>query len=343
MNFKVPEEIIDNFCFSNFKEAKYNSSGEIHFNTPFVADRKMRLYVNPKKSRYFDQKRQIGGDFISFVSEYLEVSLKEASITLIREYSIKNSQSENIEYKEIVQVHKDIDLPNGLNFFFESNENSRTYKIARKYLLDRKIPLGDLGYIYDPKSDPKESYHNRIFVPFYENGKLVYFIARTFEKDNPFRYKNPTGIDAGKFVFQIDKLQEDVFIFEGVFDALSLNEPQVGTAMLSNKIKQDQVSKILDLAPKRIIFVTENDKKEEAIKAGKKNLLKNIKTFMLYKPFSLNIKFYIFNPPKEYKDFNEYAVETGKHNIDINECIEWNPRKLDISNFSWGSYGKVFS
>jgi hypothetical protein len=337
MDLKIPPEIIENFCFSNFKEAKYNSSGEIHFNSPMVNhDGKMRLYVNPEKSRFFDQKRQIGGSFLSFVSEYLDTSIREASVALIRDYSSKQSH-DKIEYKNVVQVHKDVELPQGIKFFFEADENSRTYKIAKKYLVDRCIPLDELAYVYDPKGDPEESFHNRIIVPFYEQGRLVYFIARTFEKDNPFRYKNLKGIDASNFVFQIDKLEDDVFIFEGVFDALSLHKPQVGTAMLSNKLKLPQITKILDKAPKRIVFVTENDTNEEAIKAGKRSLEWNLKTMMKYKPSSLNIKFYTFNPPVEYKDFNEYSYKTGKHFIDIEtECKEWKPNEIDIKTFSWG-------
>lgn len=332
MDFKVPPEIIENFIVSNFKETKYTDSGEIHFNTPFSKDGKLRLYVNLKKSTYFDQKRQVGGSFISFVSEFLDVSLRDASINLIKNYS----NTKGLKYKDIIEIHKDIELPNGMNFFFEANKESRTYKIAKKYLDDRFISTNDLGYVYDPHGDPKESFHNRIIVPFYEQGRLVFFIARTFEKENSFRYKNPSGIDSGNFIFQLDKLVEDVFIFEGVFDALSLNPPQIGTAMLSNKLKQAQIIKILDTAPKRIIFVTENDKNETAVKAGKRNLEWNIKTMMKYKPSSLNIKFYIFNPPIEYKDFNEYSYKTGKHFIDIeNECILWKSKNFNIENFVW--------
>jgi DNA primase len=333
MDFKVPEATIENFVLSNFKETKPTVSGELHFNSPFEKDGKLRLYVSKEKSSYFDQKSQTGGSFVSFVSKYLGISLRDAAITLIKDYSYKTDE----EYKSIVEVHKDIELPNGLKFFFESDPSSRTYKIAKKYLDNRCIPTDDLGYVYDPKGDPKESYHNRIFIPFYEEGRLVYFIARTFEKDNEFRYKNPSGIDAGKFVFQIDKLLDDIFIFEGVFDALSLHAPQIGTAMLSNKLKQIQITKILDLAPKRIIFITENDKNDAAIRAGRINLEWNLKTMMKYKPSSLNIEFFIYNPPIEYKDFNEMSYKTGKHYIDIeNECMPWKMKTFDVNNLQWG-------
>ncbi len=345
MDFKVPSSTIENFVFSNFKEAKWTGSGELHFNSPFTNDGKLRLYVNPQKSRYFDQKEQKGGPFVAFVSEYLDVGTRQASIILVRDYSSKAGLiDDDVSYKEIVEVHKSIDLPDGMKFFFEETKG-RTYKLAKMYLEKRGIPLDDLGFVYDPHGDFKESYHNRIIIPFYEQGRLVYFIGRAFD-DNTFRYKNPTGVDAGNFVLQYDKFVEneveDIFIFEGVLDALSLYKPQYGTAMLSNRLKIKQITKILDLAPKRIVFVTENDKNEIAIKAGKKNLNWNLKTMMKYKPPSLNIKFYIFNPPEPYKDFNEYSVAEDKHNINIDEeCKLWNPNEVDVSQFGWGKRNEI--
>jgi len=343
VDFVIPSNIIENFCFTNFKEAKYSSSGEIHFNSPFVIkDGKLRFYVNPNKSSFFDQKRQVGGSFIAFVSEYFKISKKDAFILLIKEYS-NGANKQYVNYKDVIKVNKNIELPKGTTFFIDANTSSRTYKIAKKYLEDRGIKYDNLAYVYDPNGSPEESFHNRVIVPFYENGELVYFIARTFEKDNKLRYKNPKGIDAGNFVFQIDDLKDDVFIFEGVFDALSLHEPQVGTAMLSNKLKTQQIIKILDRAPKRIIFVTENDKNETAIKAGRKNLILNISNFMKYKPASLNIEFYVFNPPLPYKDFNEYATAENIHNINIEkECVKWNAKKIDIEKFNWNSQKNIF-
>ena len=338
MEFKVPTAIIENFVFSNFKEAKYTGSGEIHFNSPFVNDGKKRLYINPEKKRYYDQKQQKGGSFIDFVAEYLETSTREASIILIREYSNKAGiETDDISYSDVIQTSKELELPNGIKWFFEETKG-RTYKLAKNYLTKRGIPTGDLGFVYDPNGDFKKTYHNRIIIPFYEQGRLVYFIGRTFD-DSPLRYKNPTGVDTGNFVFQYDKLTDatDIFIFEGVFDALSLAEPQIGTAMLSNKLKAGQITKILDLAPERVVFVTENDKNQIAIDAGKRNLDWNLRTMMKYKPPSLKTKFYVFNPPPPYKDFNEYAVATGKNYIDIDrECKLWEPNKFDVKELQWG-------
>jgi len=334
MDIKIPESTIENYIYSNFSEAKPSKYKEIHFNSPFVDDGKKRLYVNPKKERYFDQKEQKGGSFISFVMKVEEVDEKSAYLLLLRNYSQREVFQEN--FQEVIEAERKIELPIGTKFFFEQEELSRSGKMAKSYLVKRGIFSEEFGYVYDPHGDFKDTYHNRIIFPFYEEGKLVYYIGRDIGKSK-LRYKNPSGLDAGNFVFQIDKLTDDVFIFEGVTDALSLKAPQIGTAMLSNKMKMAQIVKILDRAPKRIVFVTENDTNEIAIEVGRKNLEWNIKTLLKYKPASISISIYIYTPPSKYKDFNELASKTGKDFIDIEkECVEWKPKRFDATKIKWG-------
>jgi len=320
VNFEIPESIIVSFIEAHFPEAKKTESGEYHFNSPFEKDKKLRLYVNPKKGTFFDQKRQIGGSFSSFVAEYLEVSFAEVASLLIREYS--NFSDEKLSLKDVVEVKKEIELPEGLVFFDEKPDGVIRNRAA-KYLTKRKIELSGLGYIYKRNSE----FNNRIFVPFYEEGKIVYFIARAFDKSK-LRYKNPKNISAGSVVFNIDKIENEVFIFEGVFDALSLSK-QVSTCMLSNSLKKEQALKILDRMPETITFVLDNDKDPDVRRIIEKSLTKNVNLLMKYKPKSLNLKIFVYRPPEEYKDFNEYKIATGIDYIDYDECKSWYQFELE--------------
>lgn len=331
MTFDIPESIIDSFVEANFPEAKKTSSGEWHFNTPFERDGKLRLYVNPEKGRFYDQKRQVGGSFSGFVAEYLDIQLVEVASLLIREYSSR-ADKENLDIKEIVEVKKELDLPEGLVFF----ENKLTGPIrnrAAKYLRDRKIDLTGLGYVYKNGSD----YNKRIFVPFYEEGRMVYFIARAFY-DTKLRYKNPDGINASDVVYNIDKIEDEVFIFEGVFDALSLKN-RVSTCMLSNKLKQEQAIKILDRMPSRIVFVLDNDPEPKTRAIIERSLKKNIEMLNLYKSPSLNLEIYTYRPPEEYKDFNEYSIATGVDTIEFEDCELHKARNVSklVDNIRWGN------
>ena len=329
MNFKIPESIIVSFIEANFPEAKETSSGELHFNTPFEKDGKLRLYVNPENGRFFDQKRQVGGDFSSFVAEYLNVPYVEVAMILIKEYS--NRTNEEIDFKEVVEVEKELELPEGLHFFHEKKLGIIGRK-AKRYLENRGIDPSGLGYIFKNNSD----FNKRIFVPFYENGKMVYFIARAFD-DNPFRYKNPDGFNASEVVYNIDNIEDEVFIFEGVFDALSLKS-QIATCMLSNSLKREQAIKILDKMPNRITFVLDNDEDPKTRSIIERSLNKNIKLLMEHKSPSLQLDIFIYRPPEEYKDFNEYSVATGTGFINYKDCEKYNPRSVKklLEGINWG-------
>ena len=231
---KIPEAIIESFITSNFKEAKPTSSGQWQFNSPFGNDNKRRLYIDPKKSAWFDQKEQKGGDFVSFVALYLNIAIKDVIPTLIRDYTAKESK---VEFADIVTNNSALELPKGLKFFFEKSDGIICNK-AKKYLRGRGIEpdTSDLGYIYEPGSP----FNNRIFVPFYEYGEIVYFIARAFDTST-LRYYNAPGMNSGDFVYNIDKIEDELIICEGVFDALAIY-PQVATAILGNKLTKNKSS-----------------------------------------------------------------------------------------------------
>ena len=208
-------------------------------------------------------------------------------------------------------------LPDGITFFYEKKDGIIRNQ-AWNYLVQRGIPeenIIKLGYIYDPSSE----FNKRIFVPFYENNILVYFIARDFTGKNIMRFKNPKGLDSKNFVYNIDEIHDDVFIFEGLFDALMLKE-QIGTAMLSADLGVEQIKKIWDTAPKRIIFVPDNDE------TGKRTLSRNIDLAVKYKPPSLHTEILIFRIEEKFKDFGE----SGENYIDINKCVRYN--KFDVRN-----------
>jgi len=315
MNFKIPENIVIAFLQDNFGDLKFNSTGEIRINSPFADDRKFHMYINPEKGMVHDFKSGYGAGFITFVADYMEMGSRAALSYLIKNYSGRNNMKD-FSLSDYINKSSDLEIPEGLTWFAEDGEGI-IRRQALHYLTKRRVPLTvieELGYIYNPGNE----YNRMIFIPFYEEGELVYFLCRDYTDKNFLRYNNPHGIDSKKFVYNIDKIEETVFIFEGVFDALMLKD-QIGTAMLSSDLGKQQASKILDRAPKEIIFVPDNDE------TGKRTLEKNIKTILTYKPPSLDLKIYVHRIKKG-KDFGE----TGENHIDEKKCEEW--KKLDLEN-----------
>jgi len=323
MKFNKSE--LEKYIIEEFPEAEFSASdeNEIHFNTPFDNDNKKRLYVNLNNSAWYDQKRQVGGkNFITFLAEYLETSKEKAFLEYRKKTFLR--LGEEVPKREMITEEdlerKDLELPDGKVFAF--GEEEELEKEALKYLQDRKIKTDSLGYVLSGK------FANRIIIPFYENEKLVYYIARSFD-DNPFRYRNPSNAKAGDFLYNYDKIKDELFIFEGVFDALSLEE-QVGTAMLSSVIKEKQVKKIYEKSPSKIIFVTDNDKKITTRITILENLIKTFTMFQRYKPNSVNCNFYIYKIPEKYKDFNEMKVDTNKSKINTDEYEPFNSGKIIV-------------
>lgn len=243
-----------------------------------------------------------------------EINLKDF-LKENQKLSFENIQVKNENPKEAKLV-----IPNGLKFFTEKGRGFAKIN-ALKYLVSRKIPISNikkLGYIFEPGT----LYNNTIFFPFWENSSIVYFTTRDFTgrrfiqkedgRKEALRYIAAKGLNSHDFVFNIDEIEEgkDLFIFEGLLDALSLEE-QVGTAMVTSTLGDKQAIKIWERSPGRIIIVPDNDR------AGQENLIRNYRKLLFHRPPSLsNVEVLKYDLPNGFKDFNE----TGEHFIDIKEC-----------------------
>ena len=196
--------------------------------------------------------------------------------------------------QEIMLGKTKLEVPEKINFF--STDDGLLAKVPKKYLQNRGLSeniINSLGFINDSSSP----YNKRIFIPFYEEGELVFFVARDYTGTAKQRYMNPKGMSSHDFVFNIDNVDEgdDVVIVEGVMDAMTLNKNK-STAMLTSKVGAKQVDKIWDRAPGDIIFVPDLDR------AGIVSLIDNFKIFSERKPPSSNSKFYIYWIDKRRKD-----------------------------------------
>jgi len=323
VRFKIPSKIIEDFVEQNF-QYKITSKGEYRISDPFSSDTRFRLHIHPEKSTYFSYDRQTGGDFSSFMGQYLSLHSREEVISfIVKNFSITMFDFSGFSGNKIKEeVAKKIDFPENIKWFSQEENLGVLGNSAKKYLEERKISPDGLGYVFDRKSE----YNERIIIPFIENDEIVYFIARSFT-GSKLRYRNPV-IDSSGFVFNIDKIREELVIVEGVFDALSFNsEIQIATAMLTSRISDKQVNKILEKEPRTIIFAPDNDL------TGKETLEYNIKKFQSLKSPTMKIDFYIYYLPYGIKDFNELKVKTGKDFITLDECEKYEKVNFAVSEF----------
>jgi hypothetical protein len=303
---------------------KLNSSGEYIIRSPFVDDRKGKLYVNKETGQWIDFKASgsrttdlTSGSFLMFVKEYLGLATANEAIKyLVDNYNFKTEkEEEKTENTDSKKVLKELIIKDGLKLFGDGKNLGMFGKIAYNYVLERKLDdsyYPRLGYVFNSNS----KFDKRVIIPFFENGKMVYFLARSVDPKNLLRYLNPGKLDSKEYVFNIDKINEEVVLCEGVFDAMSITKDQPASCLLSADIGTKQLSKIYEKKPNTIIYVPDQDE------TGFKKMQKNINKIIAYCPYSgLNI--YIYNVPKGCKDLNDMKVKTGKDFILKKECVKY--------------------
>ena len=313
----IPSNLIINFIQSEFSGVVRTTSGELHFNSPFeTTDRKKRCYINEKDGRWTDFKAGLSGNFLSFVKEYIGLNTNYDAIKyLVDNYSFEYSEEikdeRTINEKEIIYNFLKTNRP----ILFKDGKNLDEFgKKAYQYVLDRKLNeeyYYTMGYIHKPGS----IYDNRVFIPFFENGKLVYCLNRSIDPKNQLRYLNISDLDSKQYVFNIDKINDEVVICEGVFDAMSITSDQPATCLMSADVGNKQLEKLYNKRVKNIIYVPDNDK------TGHKKMLTNIKKIIQYCPYDLNI--YTFDVPNDCKDLNDMKIKHGKDYILKKECTKF--------------------
>jgi len=319
---KMIKSFLLNFLDTHFEIKKTSDNNEIRINSIYENDKSYHLYINLDKGVFTDFKTSVSGGVERLIADYLDIPTSQVSKHLIEEYSLRN-EDDTLQFlqEEIEESKNELVLPKGLKYFSEVKDGIIRNK-AYRYLEKRKISkeiIDELGYIYSGDSD----FNERIFIPFYESGKLVYFLARDFTGNNKVRYKNPSGINSKEFVYNVDNIKEEVVICEGIIDALSLDN-QIAVPLMSADIGKIQVVKILDKEPKRVIIVPDNDE------TGARTLAKNIALIYEYKPPSVKIELRVFRLPKDCKDLNDMKINTGKNFVSFDECEEYSSKNVDF-------------
>lgn len=94
---------------------------------------------------------------------------------------------------------------------------------------------------------------DRLIIPYFKNGKLIYYQARDITKTSKLKYISPV-VPKNNILFNIDQLHrsttEPLYVVEGAFDAIHLN----GVATLGNELSFAQ-KELLSSSHRRKILV----------------------------------------------------------------------------------------
>ena len=143
---------------------------------------------------------------------------------------------------------------------FQYFENIIEHEEAISYLAKRGFDYFNSKYDwYFGKQDLKigdklYKLTNALIIPLYYGGEMYGFYSRNIYNKEFFTYMPEQNIGFKIFNwFQIDK-EKETYIFEGIFDALSMREDNV-IALMGAKIPEERLKEL-----KKPVFVLDNDK-----------------------------------------------------------------------------------
>jgi hypothetical protein len=147
------------------------------------------------------------------------------------------------------EINKIIELPNPA--YFKKIADDDWSLIAREYL-EHSRGIADYSKFLICNDKKIKNWYGRLIIPFYREGKLVYYQGRSLIGDN-IRYMNAvTGDTVVLYNYdEINRLTTDIlFVVEGVFDAIPLN----GVAILGNDLSDKKVN-IINQSKRRKVYI----------------------------------------------------------------------------------------
>lgn len=245
--FKFDGDEVGYNCFNCGAAGKYTeNSGEL--------SRKFRKILNAFSIENEEIDKILGKAFFAKAeAERNTISLADVS---------------NKKEKKNYLITPEVPLPKGAERLGATDKAIDVQVKIATYLMLRKIDIETYPFYFSLD----KSLINYVIIPFYRNGKLIYWQGRNYNNGSSKkdRYNNCTE-PKENIIFNFDELFRGtgpLFVTEGVFDAIPLN----GIALLGSKIN-DAKLEILKKSKRDLIFVIDKDKNgrfvaEKAIENG---------------------------------------------------------------------------
>lgn len=226
----------------------------------------------------------------------------------------------DIEYKEVSNM-SDNNNDNVIEYIKQSRGKLDK---AESYLQSRGIALDIAAKNYIGFDDIKQA----IVIP--TTADQVSYTVRYINPDSKIRYQNATGLPVGLYSAYKGVIPEgDLFVTEGVFDALSIIQLGYKAVALNSGSNINTFIKLLSeckIKPSKIYIAMDND---EAGKGFTKTLSEALQ--------ELNLTFDIVELPEGYKDVNELLQHDAEALRRVLYAVTHSEVKTDISKHKIGS------
>lgn len=221
------------------------------YDCPFCDDNRERLFINVDRQVFWCHNCESTGSLITFISDYTHIPWRDALDVYRNHEGYERQLPEDLEQEIYSKLMGSLSaplekyhypLPEEFIPLWEAKGNAG-YN-ALKYFLSRGLTVDDaeryfIGYCAEGQ------YANRIIMPDFEDGELIYWQARTWEPKSKNKHLakfyrkvlNPSlteeqlssgvqAIDKSEIISNIDLVVENgvAIICEGRFDSYTLGD-----------------------------------------------------------------------------------------------------------------------
>lgn len=202
-----------------------------------------------------------GGDHISrnMREVLIAFGIDDADISSVVNTSFFNRHTEPTtvrlaDLKKVNTATPPVKLPPNSHRLGGTTEHLEYQQRLVDYLVERKVDLDRYHFYFSLDERQK----NRVIIPFYRNGNLIFWQARSIDPAEKKRYDAaPVSRDA--VLFNFDQLYsfstKPLFVVEGVFDAMVFD----GLALCGSSLSEAKIE-LLRKSRRRLIFVIDKDK-----------------------------------------------------------------------------------
>ncbi len=254
--------ISDNFLnfvqnrFGNWHHPHGDASTNEIITTCPACGGKDKLYINPVKGLFRCQKCGESGRLIRLLSDLAGVSMYEA-YHLIEGNDVPSLSQFNEVLNRLAEPPPPVrmDASEYLPDFVDLTHPSYTH--LSRYVTDRGFSI-EYARTFGVCLAVNGLFYDRVVLPVYEHGRLLWFQARAVDPDRKPKYLNPRG-SKGECLFNYEHAYAygsqgwPVWITEGAFNAMAVGYS--GIALFGKTMSQVQELKIRSIPNLREIVI----------------------------------------------------------------------------------------